>query len=152
MSYFKNFAIFLFIPNLSACTMNTKSVYVHYNECESITSSFIEYASCGKKARNEYCTENGNCSVIGNNYVKFADLLSDQVANGGISDIEARLELLKYEDRLIADAQRREREAYRDLSNSLNELSRSLEASQPTYCSTTGSTYGGTYSGSTYCY
>lgn len=151
----------LFLPLLLlSCEMNNQepviSAYEHYDNCGVIHENFIEMIACGKERRNNYCQSIDECSTGGNNFVKSGDILVKQVQAGEITENEAHLKFLELLAKQIDDhnawkleESKRKAQAYRDLADSLDDLSDSLS---PTYCNSTGSVYGNTVSSTTTCY
>ena len=156
----KKLSIFFLPLILLSCEMNNQepviSAYEHYDNCGVIHENFIEMIACGKERRNNYCQSIDECSTGGNNFVKSGDILVKQVQAGEITENEAHLKFLELLAKQIDDhnawkleESKRKAQAYRDLADSLDDLSDSLS---PTYCNSTGSVYGNTVSSTTTCY
>ena len=156
----KKLSIFFLPLLLLSCEMNNQepviSAYEHYDNCGVIHENFIEMIACGKERRNNYCQSIDECSTGGNNFVKSGDILVKQVQAGEITENEAHLKFLELLAKQIddhnawkLDESKRKAQAYRDLADSLDDLSDSLS---PTYCNSTGSVYGNTVSSTTTCY
>ena len=156
----KKLSIFFLPLLLLSCEMNNQepviSAYEHYDNCGVIHENFIEMIACGKERRNNYCQSIDECSTGGNNFVKSGDILVKQVQAGEITENEAHLKFLELLAKQIDDhnawkleESKRKAQAYRDLADSLDDLSDSLS---PTYCNSTGSVYGNTVSSTTTCY
>ena len=156
----KKLSIFFLPLLLLSCEMNNQepviSAYEHYDNCSVIHENFIEMIACGKERRNNYCQSIDECSTGGNNFVKSGDILVKQVQAGEITENEAHLKFLELLAKQIdnhnawkLEESKRKAQAYRDLADSLDDLSDSLS---PTYCNSTGSVYGNTVSSTTTCY
>lgn len=157
----KKLFIILSLPMiLFSCEMTNQepviSAYEHYDNCSIIHDDFIEMIACGKERRNNYCQSIDECSVSGNNFVKSGDILVKQVLANEITENEAQLRFLELMGKAIDDhnawrlqESKRKAQAYRDLADSLQDLSDSMS---PTYCNSTGSVFGNTVSSTTTCY
>jgi len=149
------FAILLLIL-LSACettTAHLKPAWKHYSDCSHFNSEFKEIAKCGEQSRNDYIqyTPKAYASEGGNRYVRWVNLLAQQVENGEISDATAKLKLMEKEDQFKSQNEARRLQAQKELSQALSDFAKSFDPPKQTNCTTTGTVYGDTVTANTNC-
>jgi hypothetical protein len=108
--------ICLAVAFLIGCSQTPTKSYLraidHYAACDSGVDDVPSIIACGKKARYQYCTENGVCSIPGNALVAYLDMLVDQHKRNEITSSELRW---LYDKKLAdMDAEDRRQEAIRE--------------------------------------
>ena len=144
------FSVLFFLQGC-VTTSNQISAHEHFVTCEAQYSSLKDIVSCGTSSRNQICGTNNYCSEVGNRLISKLGVIVKRVDAGEISENEGMLDYYSEIDAYSQMALGERRRRAKAFADAMDDFADSLSP-KTTTCNTTGSVFGGTYSGSTTCY
>ncbi len=134
------FLLFIACLFLFGCAAQV-SYWEHYQNCAVVEKNMKDISDCGKQSRMNYINESKfnekSRSVVGDEYMLWAELLAERVEAGELSEAAAKMKLLERNQMLAAQQRAREQAALLSAIESMEQQNQSIT------CTTIGS--------STYC-
>jgi len=137
----KNFFL-LFIACLFLFGCATRvSYWQHYQNCAVVEKTMKGISDCGKQSRMNYINESKSNkksrSVLGDEYMLWAELLAERVKAGELSEAAAKMKLLERNQMLAAQQRAREQAALR---SAIQSMEHQQQQNKSMTCTTIGST------------
>jgi len=116
------------------------SYWEHYQNCVVVEKTMKDISDCGKQSRMNYINESKSNeksrSVVGDEYMLWAELLAERVETGELSEAAAKMKLLERNQMLAAQQRTREQAA---LSSAIRSLEHQQQQNKSITCTTVGS-------------